>query len=459
MIRRILFLLFALNAALLSNAQTNDTTSIWHAFKKGELNGNARYFFMATQNEKNLTDYYANALGIGLHYQTAKFHGFQFGIGSSAVFNIGSSNFKKSDPVTGISSRYEAALFDVEDASKKIIVPALQQLYLKYTYKKSMVVLGRQLINTPFINEQDSRMLPNAVQGIWLTLNDIKNITVQAGWLNAIESRATVTWKNPGSSIGILSTGVNSDGIKSDYKNNIKSNSIALLGFTIKPLKSVKLQLWDTYAENIFNTAMLQTDICLPFYNQSKFLFAAQIIKQDAVNDGGNKDQSKTYFLKNHHALSFGSSIGWQKNKWQLTGNYNRITAEGRFLFPREWGREPLFTYLSRERNEGLANVNAFTAKIDYSIRKEIFIASLAFGYYSVPDVKNYAVNKYGLPSYTQINSDIKYIFKHKLKGLDAQVLIVAKINEGNTYSNKKYTFDKVNLANYNFILNYHFKK
>jgi hypothetical protein len=455
--RRILILLFALHAALLSTAQTNDTTSIWHAFKKGHVDVNARYFFMATQNEKSLTDYFANALGISLHYQTAKFHGFQFGIGSSAAFNIGSSNLKKTDPVTGLSNRYETALFDVEDASKKIIVPALQQLYLKYNYKKSTVVLGRQLINTPFINEQDSRMLPNAVQGIWLTFNEIKKVTVQAGWLNAIESRATVKWKSPGSSIGILSTGVNSDGIKSDYKNNIKSNSIALLGFTIKPLKSIKLQLWDTYAENTFNTAMLQTDIALPI-KQGKFLFAVQMIRQDAINDGGNKDQSKTYFLKNHHALSFGSSIGWQKNKWLLTGNFNRITASGRFLFPREWGREPLFTYLSRERNEGLGNVNAFTAKIDYSIRKEIFIASVAFGNYSLPDVKNYALNKYSLPSYAQINGDIKYVFKNRFKGLDAQVLIVAKLNKGNTYNNKKYTFDKVNLANYNFILNYHFK-
>ncbi len=58
----------------------SDSTSILSAFKKGSVNGHFRYFWMHTDNRKGLTDYYANAAGGGLRYETAKFHGFQLAI-------------------------------------------------------------------------------------------------------------------------------------------------------------------------------------------------------------------------------------------------------------------------------------------------------------------------------------------------------------------------------------------
>ncbi|HQW93089.1 MAG TPA: hypothetical protein PKY28_08325, partial [Ferruginibacter sp.] len=51
--------------------QTVDTTSLLSAFKRGHVNGHFRYFFMATDNKAGLTDYYANAAGGGIRYETA----------------------------------------------------------------------------------------------------------------------------------------------------------------------------------------------------------------------------------------------------------------------------------------------------------------------------------------------------------------------------------------------------
>ena len=56
---------------------------------------------------------------------------------------------------------------------------------------------------------------------------------------------------------------------------------------------------------------------------------------------------------------------------------------------PREWGQEPFFTYLSRERNEGLGNVAAVMGKVNYFEPKTRIKSSLAAGYYRLPDVKN----------------------------------------------------------------------
>ena len=184
---------------------------------------------------------------------------------------------------------------------------------------------------------------------------------------------------------------------------------------------------------------------------------AVQIINEDAINYGGNKDQCKTYFSKESKALSFGAKAGWKNKQWEISLNYNRITSSGRYLFPREWGVEPFFTFLPRERNEGNGDVNAIMVKINYNILNERLRSSLAAGYNSLPDIKNYKLNKYDMPSYAQINADIKYIFTKDFKGLETEFLAVAKLKQGETYGNEKSVFNKVNMMQFNLIINYHF--
>jgi hypothetical protein len=82
-----------------------DSTSILKAFKNGNFSGHFRYFFMGTNNESGLSDYYANALGGGVKFETAKFHNFQFGVSGYYIYDIGSSDFSKKDPATNLLNR------------------------------------------------------------------------------------------------------------------------------------------------------------------------------------------------------------------------------------------------------------------------------------------------------------------------------------------------------------------
>ena len=54
-----------------------DSTSILSAFRKGTFSGHFRYYFMATDNKEGLTDYYANAVGGGIKFETGRFKNFQ----------------------------------------------------------------------------------------------------------------------------------------------------------------------------------------------------------------------------------------------------------------------------------------------------------------------------------------------------------------------------------------------
>jgi hypothetical protein len=183
----------------------------------------------------------------------------------------------------------------------------------------------------------------------------------------------------------------------------------------------------------------------------------AQFIRQDAVQHGGNEDPSKAYYQKGSGATTLGGRIGLKSEKFDVSFNYNMITKEGRYLFPREWGRDPFFTFMPRERNEGVGGSQAFVLKASRTFPKVHLKTSIAGGYVQLPDVDNSALNKYGMPSYGQVNMDVRYSFGKLFKGLEAQLLISGKVGIGDTHGNQRYVFNKVNMVLYNFMLNYHF--
>jgi hypothetical protein len=436
--------------------QTTDTSSLLYIFTNGQMHGHFRYFFMATNNKPGLTDYFANAAGGGIKYETGSLKGFQLGISGFFIFNIGSSDFTVPDPKTGQMNRYEIGLFDVQKPSNKTDINRLEELYLKYSWKKSNVVIGKQLINTAFINLQDGRMRPTEVGGVYATFNEVKNTQIEAGYLKEISPRSTVAWYGVGASVGVYGTGVNPDGTKSGYAGNLNSKGIALFGVSTKLQQQLSLKLYNVFVQNIFNSVLLQADGNYAIPGNSKIVAAIQYIRQDAVNNGGNADIAKTYFTKGGKAQTFGIKAGWENRRWQTSVNYNRITKDGRYLVPREWGREPFFTFLPRERNEGLADVHAYVVKVGYTFTRRVKVQA-AWGYFDLPSVNNYAFNKYGLPAYTQCNLDIRHEFKGFLKGLEAQLLFVYKAGSGNTYGNDKYVINKVDMASWNLLFNYHF--
>ncbi|MEY3425943.1 MAG: hypothetical protein RL679_1301 [Bacteroidota bacterium] len=437
--------------------QSNDSSTLLYAFKNGQYSGHFRNFFMFTENEGGLTDYFANAIGGGIHFNTAKFHGFELGISGTYVFNVLSSDLSKLDPMSGQPSRYEIGLFDQENPANKKDIDRLEEFYLKYYFKKTQLTFGRQLINTPFINLQDGRMRPTSVEGVWFVSEKLKKIKFEGGWLYAISPRGTARWFGVDNSIGLYPSGVNPDGSKSNYYGNLKSNGVGLLGVTHQTSEWLKLQVWNVYVDNIFNSALFQADIEQKVKNKKSLYLSGQFIRQDGVNNGGNENPTKTYFTKNGKAMTFGGRFGVRWKRLDLSLNFNHITKHGRYLFPREWGRDPFFTFLPRERNEGVGNSTAFVFKTQLNSPKYRMKTGFSAGYIQMPDVKNTALNKYAFPSYFQLNLDFRYSFSKIFKGLDAQILIVGKIAAGETYNTAKYIHNKVNMVTCNFLLNYHF--
>jgi hypothetical protein len=143
--------------------------------------------------------------------------------------------------------------------------------------------------------------------------------------------------------------------------------------------------------------------------------------------------------------------------KNQLSLNYTRITKEGRYLMPREWGRDPFFTFMPRERNEGMGDVHAIVAKYTRKIPLKRSQATFMLGHMKLPDIRDYNLNKYGFPSYVQANIDLRHQFSGTLTGLELQLMYVHKWGIANDYANPRFQFNKIDMSNINFVVNFHF--
>ena len=345
---------------------------------------------MFTDNQVELSDYYALAGGGGIRYETAPYHGLQFAVSGFYIFNLASSDLGIPDSLSGSKSRYELGLFDLEDPENKKDLDRLEEFYLKYTKSKSSITLGRQLINTPFINLQDGRMRPTGVESAWLVSEDIKNTKLEGGLLWAISPRSTVRWYYIGESIGLYGGGSDVDGSPSLYPGHTESHYVATLGVHRSFLnEKIKAHVWDFYVDNLFNSAMFQADVTIPLNNKRhEALLGVQAISQVGVGNGGNDTTGYKYVPDNHQSQVYSARLGIKKdaNRWYL--NYTHITDQGRYLMPREWGRDPFYTFIPRERNEGLGGVNAFTTKYTHHwIKNRVSLTTMA-GYFDLPEVQ-----------------------------------------------------------------------
>lgn len=430
-----------------------DSSNLLYRFQMGTLHGHLRSFFSSNFN-KNSDVEYAQAIGGGIQFISKPVYHINIGVSGFFVYDAFSSDLTKPHPLSGTINRYELGLFDITDPANKTDIDRLEELYIQYQKNNNTITIGKQLLNTPFINLQDGRMRPTEVQGLWIQHKNKEN-KYYAGWLNRFSPRSTVAWYKTSESIGIYSVGVNIDGTKSGYKNALISSGVALVGAEIGSIKNYKIQIWNQFVDNMFNSVFFQIDKT-PNAKQS-YYYGLQVITQSVVNKGGNIDAAKTYFNPGQSSLVIGARVGQKINSWDYSFNYTRITKQGRYLMPREWGRDPFYTFLMGERNEGLGDVSAYVVKTKYTAPKLPLTINMGAGYFNLPSVSNYALNKYSFPSYMQYNLDMRYAFKGFWKGWEAQLIYFYKDATGNTYDNPKFYINKVDMGHFNFIVNFHF--
>ena len=421
---------------------------------KAKLSGQWRTYYMSTHNEGDLQNFYALATGGKIKYEQPVFKNFSLGSALYTSFNLGLQDLTVPDAITGRISRYEAGLFDGTDLSRRAIF-ILGELYAAYETKKHFVKVGRMLAKTPFLNGQDGRMIPTLEQGIWYSFKPSKKYIFEGAIFNEISPRSTGEFFNIGETLGTYPIGRNPDGKPSGYgDNNTQSSYLALLHTKLQTSQNLTVHIWDYHADNLFNMLYINPELKL---DDNGTNLGLQWVMQNRVGDGGNAVDSLRYFTdQQSHVL--GARFQFKVKKATLSVAYTHILDKGRFLFPREWGREFLYSFQKRERSEGSANNHALVLYYNnaWQIGKGKINGIFSVGHHWKPPVTDAAANKYAQPDYTHINLDFFY-HSEKFKRLKPELLLTYKRASGDFPENPNFIFNKVNLFITNFIINYNF--
>ncbi len=457
-------LVFLLSTTLHLSAQDftnkNDSTAakspkLAEELKKGKVDFHLKSFFMATQNRGDLLDYATLAAGAGIGYTSPEWKGFQARFNGFFTFQLFENNIRIADPITGAGNRYEILLYDMNDVTNTNKLDRLEELYLSYRYKKLSFKLGRQRVHSPLLNEQDNRMRPNVFGGLSATYA-AKDLKITGMWIESVTIRGTVDWYQIEDSFGVYPFGRNPFGQPSGYKGNIDSKGIAMLGAQYHK-SGLTAQAWNYYAENVFNVSFGQLEYQKSLDNRMRIHVGAQGLYQFAINDGGNADSQKAFIMPEEKVNAFGGKLGVFYRKHNLSFNYLQIGKGGRFLFPREWGRENFFASLGRERYEGSGDMQAYVLKYDLVTPVEGLFTQLGAGLVNHSEVDNFRSNKYGIPSYYHFAGLAEYKFKDYFEGLNLQLLIVNKTGRDSANVPDNLRINRVDLWNFNLIMDYKF--
>jgi hypothetical protein len=438
-----LSILFHVNAQEIEQMKHKSLASF---LANGKVNGKSRLYFMATDNAAPLSDYHGLGFGGGIGYKTPTYKGFSAGMSGFFILNAYSSDFTIPDSITQNPNRYELGLFDVTDPENKSNLYRLEDLWVQYKKDNLNLRYGQFVPNYLFINPQDGRMSPTMTRGFEGNWQKGKSAVILA-YIHDISPRSTVKWYTVSETFGIYPSGRAVDGSASDYLGNIDTKGIFLAEWNQKVAAHSFIKLGSMSVLKVLQT--WYTNI-----SSSKNGWSANVmgIYQHALNSETNQ----SFFVSGDNSLVFSGQLAKKTRKWQANINYTRIADKGRFLMPREWGREPLYTFLPRERNEGLADTHAATVQIKNDVNKELSF-NLGLGKYWLPNPAEANKNKYAMPSYNQLNVEANYAFNGWLEGTKIKALFVRKDGRTDSLENQKFVFNKVNLNILNIILNYNF--
>lgn len=187
-------------------------------FANGKVTGQVRSIYAGyNQKKQGEVDTYATALGGMLKYELANFNGFHAGVAIRGSQDLGFATG------TTLQSKQNDEL-----SSPKGSYIALSEAYLHYANHGFTIRLGRQKIDTPLADTDDTRMVPNTFEAYMLTYEYNKLLFT----LGNIQQ-----WQGAGAGLGYI------DGIK--QKTNwidTEGSGTTMIGLTYD--EALKFKAW-----------------------------------------------------------------------------------------------------------------------------------------------------------------------------------------------------------------------
>lgn len=269
----------------------------------------------------------------------------------------------------------------------------LEESYIGYENNLVTLRLGRQEMDTPYINSDDYFVTPNSFEALTLKLTPLGGLVMNAGYV----SKMSGTWDSSydGANFHSMSRQAwvhYSDGTKDTYPVDavydiVGNQGISYIGATFKNNEH-KLQMWDYYVHEMFNNIMMQYDYT------SKYINAA--IQYSTKREVGKLKDNPTYKI---HYDVYGAKISGDIGEaWDLSMAYTGVSDNDSLHFFGSWGGYPEFasgmivSYFETYLRD--ANIYALTSKHDLRTLLKGLRLKLRYAYYDLNSDYTVNINK-----------------------------------------------------------------
>ena len=438
-----------------NHSQCPEVESVKDWFSQGHFHGHVRNYFMATLNHRNLRDYYTNATGGAVSYQTAYLKGFALGVKGIFSYNTFGNNLTQRDNVLNQVAKWELELFDVNRPEVKNDLDRLEELFVQYKRQHFQIALGKIDINeSPLLLRRDGRMNHFVYQGVWSSYEK-KSTKIKAGIISGVSPRGMTEWFNFNEAIGLNSNGFTYDGQPAAYHE--KANTLGMLVVSAQKKVGSKLtsKLHSYTLHNIMQTTWAENE-----WQNNEWFLGAQLVNQVALPK--QKELTNAFRYKQSNGSTWALAVKLQKKvnrlHQKISVAYLRVGKQGRFLYPKELSRENFYVSQPRSWIDGFGDLHVYQIGTEYNMHKNKDItASFYTAYFDTPNAAAYTHNKYGVNAYWQNTLSIDYHFHRFLEGLECTLLLVNRSSPFDKSLTESENFYRNNFNHINFIINLNF--
>ena len=246
------------------NLLPSSVDNLYDAFAKGMFYGRLRTNnFMWDWNADSKFDNKAMGIGGSLVYKTAPLAGFSTTLG---FYTSQNPSFFREDAadVGSVKAGKDTFSRNKTKQTGNFGMSVLGQSYLQYDVSKTSFKLGRQLFETVFTKSNDTKMIPNAFDGVSATIKEIPKTTIQLAYFSKQKLRDHT--KNH-DVIAVDSWDENDD---SAVNKNLtvarvgKDNSLIVGSITNKSVKNLKVNLSYALVPSIVSNLTFESHYAIP---------------------------------------------------------------------------------------------------------------------------------------------------------------------------------------------------
>ncbi len=251
------------NMSLQYNKLPSSVESITKTFSEGIFYGRLRAnSFMWDWNEKD-TDNKAMGIGGSFIYKTAPFAGLS---ATAGLYSSQNPSFFREDAedVGNLKAGKDTLSRSNTSLTGNFGMTVLGQAYLEYKVNKTSLIFGRQLVESVFTKSNDTKMIPNAFDGLTAKIKDISDTTIMLAYLYNQKLRDHTT------SHDVLAVNGWTQNDDSAVNKNLTverigtDNTLLILSATNRSIKNLKANISFMSVPDVVSNLTLEAHYTLP---------------------------------------------------------------------------------------------------------------------------------------------------------------------------------------------------